>query len=222
MKQMNKIAAVLFDMDGLMFDTEPLYHRTWGEAAAALGFPLKENFFSKVQGRNNRASEAILVADTSANFPLAEFRKRWRAAWVEHIHTYGVPEKSGLRQLLAFLQKNALPLAVATSSNRAILDLCLQRSGLQSYFTLTVSGEDIENGKPAPDIYLLAAEKLGVRPEACLVLEDSDAGCRAALAAGMHVFAVPDEIPPAAATRAAVTAIYTDLSEVQLALQKEI
>ena len=196
MKKVNGFKAVIFDMDGLMFDTEPIYHRSWYEAAKELGYHLEKGFFRKTQGRNNADTESILIRHTSPDLDMKEFRKKWKEKWFSIGTDEGINRKEGLTDLLNRLKSENVPMGLATSSNREIMDLCLNETGLRSFFRTTVCGQDVAKGKPEPDIYLEAAKRLNIEPGACVVLEDSSSGALAGVNAGMIVIMIPDQNEP--------------------------
>lgn len=205
------ITAVIFDMDGLMFDTEPFYHYSWYEAAKVQGHQLPETFFALVQGRNNADAEAILREHTSPDFDILRFRKDWEDLWFRRGSDQGIALKKGLPEILDWLRERHMPMAVATSSNRKVLEFCLGETGLQGYFSALVSGEEIMYGKPSPDIFIEAALRLGKAPSECMVFEDSNAGAGAAIKARMPVIVVPDHQPPTAEITAGSLTVQSDL-----------
>ncbi len=186
-----KVAAVIFDMDGLMVDTEPVYQAAWQQTASELGYRLDDELYAKFIGRPNEACEAVLMEEYGASFPLDRFRARWPMLWQSQIDRTGVQTKPGLLDLLTFVEERRLPAAVATSSDAVYTNLTLRRAGLAGRFTTIVTGDEIARGKPEPDIYLEAARRLGVRPAECVALEDSEAGIRAVERAGMIGLLVP-------------------------------
>lgn len=191
------VAAVVFDMDGLMLDTEILYQRAWQQAAIDLGYDYDDAFYLQTcVGRTVETCEAALT-ERFPDFPLPAFRARWQGLWRQEVEQRGIPLKPGLLELLAFLDRQRIPFAVATSSDRAYTTFTLAAAGLQDRFGCIITGDQISNGKPAPDIYLEAARRLGASPPVCVALEDSDAGAQAAAAAGMTVLLIPDLKPPA-------------------------
>lgn len=186
--------AVIFDMDGLLLDSEPLYRVTWQTAAAELGFPIDDVFFRRFVGRGNDEAERILIERFGEALPLEEFRIRWRRDFDERLARAPLARKIGAVELLDRLDARGIPLALATSSPRAMALQCL--GDLVTRFVAFAFGDDVKRTKPAPDLFLLAAARLGFEPADCLVLEDSEPGVRAARAAGMDVILVPDLIEP--------------------------
>ena len=189
-------AAVIFDMDGLMLDTEPLAARAWGDAAAALGAEFDMTLAQAMVGRNFIDCAAMVRAHYGAEYPVNALLARWHATYDEIIEREGLALKPGLDELLVWLEGHAVPRAVATSTRRERARSKLARTALLPRFHELVGGDEVPFGKPAPDIYLEAARRLGTSASACLVLEDSEPGVRAALAAGMMPIMVPDSHPP--------------------------
>jgi HAD superfamily hydrolase (TIGR01509 family) len=181
-------------MDGLMLDTEPIYRQAWQRAALAVGHEISDELYLTFVGRRVADCEAMLAQQFGELFPLDDFRSHSNRVGREIVETHGITRKRGLGELLDFLEHNAIPRAVATSTARPTALKCL--GDLADRFQSLTTGDEVKEGKPAPDIFLLAASRLSVAPEHCLVLEDSDAGARAADAAGMTVIVVPDLLPP--------------------------
>jgi HAD superfamily hydrolase (TIGR01509 family) len=210
-----EIDAVVFDMDGLLIDTEALAQRTWGLAAADCGFDLDEALFKELIGRTRRESGEILERAFGSGFLLDEFRRRCSHHWEACLEAGGIPLKPGVVELLDMLDEVSFPRAVATSTGRAGAERSLSLAGIRERFVHIVSGDMVERGKPEPDIYLLAAERIGVAPSRCLALEDSHLGVRAAHAAGMTTVMVPDLLPPTDEIARLAHAIVPSLHEVR-------
>jgi beta-phosphoglucomutase-like phosphatase (HAD superfamily) len=192
------ISAVIFDMDGLMLDTESINRRTWQAAADELGYPLDDEFYMTLLGRTTVDCEACVRAQCGEAFPMETFRARRRELWRAQVDAGGIVAKAGLVDLLGFLALRRVPIAVATSSHTAAAESSLRSAGIRDRFDIIVTGDQVTNGKPAPDIYLEAARRLDMAPQRCLALEDSDNGVQAAHAAGMLTLMVPDLKPPSA------------------------
>jgi HAD superfamily hydrolase (TIGR01509 family) len=207
------LEAVVFDMDGLMLDTEPLYKRAWQTGCSELGFDLSDGIYSTLVGRPTPACEHVLVDTFGAAFPLDAFRHRWPSLWRHLAATDGIRLKPGLLPFLACLRSRGVPTAVATSSEAPFTEFSLGRAGLLGAFQTIVTGDQIEHGKPAPDIYLQAARQLGVEPNRCVALEDSEAGAVAASSAGMVTLLVPDWVPPSSTARRAADQVFASLVE---------
>jgi HAD superfamily hydrolase (TIGR01509 family) len=192
----NKISAVIFDMDGLMFDTERLVMEAWKEVGRDIGFHIADEIILASVGCNERDTEVIMKQHLGQDFPFSELRKKR----VEYVHNYvkrnGMPVKYGLLELLDFLNNYGIKTAVATSTERVRALEHIDSCNLLDKFNVIVCGDEVERGKPEPDIFLLAAKKLGCRPEECIVLEDSENGIKGANKAGMLPIMIPDLITP--------------------------
>ncbi len=216
------IAAVLFDMDGLMLDTERLLYEAWQRAMADFGYEASEEVFLASVGTTVQSTNQLLRAAYGPDFPLEDTNGRTGDyIWLE-VDARGAPLKPGLLALLDFLESRAIPKAVASSSERATIDRLLGSVDLLSRFAVTVAGDEVAHGKPAPDIFLLAASRLGVEPGRCLVLEDSEPGAQAARAAGMAVIIVPDLKPPSPEVARLAAALLPDLHAVQAWLAQQL
>lgn len=193
--------AVIFDLDGLLLDSEPVYKRAWQRAAEEGGRSLDDVLYARLIGRTNPDCESILRREFGERFDIDRFRQRWRERWRDDVEQNGVPHKPGVDALLSWLDERGVAKAVATSSERGDAELSLHCSGLSGRFDELVTGDEIEEGKPAPDIFLAAARRLGVDPGKCVAFEDSEPGALAADAAGMRVIVVPDLNAPSKRTR---------------------
>jgi HAD superfamily hydrolase (TIGR01509 family) len=192
------IRAVVFDLDGLMFDTEALFFRVSSQALAARGKPFtRETMLSLIGLRADAALriwKTLAGADEPVEDLLADVRQRFLAEMDTAVHP-----TPGLFVLLDHLKRRALPLAVATSSRRAYADGLLKQHGLADRFEFILASEDVTRGKPDPEIYRLAATRFDVSTGSLLVLEDSPAGLAAAKGAGAIAVGVPHEHSPAEA-----------------------
>jgi HAD superfamily hydrolase (TIGR01509 family) len=199
------IVAVVFDMDGLLLDTERLSRRAWLAGGADLGVTLPLEALSSIIGRRRPEVEAVFLAAMGEDFPVAELYVRHAVHYHAQLRasTGEQLRKPGVLALLDWLDAAGIPQAIATSTLAAGADEKLALAGLRERFPVVVTGEQVPRSKPAPDIFLEAACRLGVSPEHCVAFEDSDLGLEAALAAGMRAVAVPDlkPIPPALAAR---------------------
>jgi LacI family transcriptional regulator len=180
--------AVIFDMDGTLFDTEPVYCEAYRHAFARQGGELtRDEYFRQLVGRSNRDIEAYLAAKSPARFNPAAFRAGWREKWRTLIAAEPPLPLPGVIELLEELLEAGVPVGLASSSDREDIDLCLEVSGLARYFPVRASGDEVAAGKPAPDLYFLASHRLGIDARRCLAIEDSHPGVHAALAAGLSV-----------------------------------
>ena len=218
------IKAVIFDMDGLMFDTERLWDTLWEPACQALGLEMPQDleaFFTGGRGLAGvRLNEHIHKFFPQTD-PQVIVEKVWELA--EERFSQGVPCKPGLAELLETLAEKKLPRIVASSSPRALILKNLETTGMARYFDQVVCGADVRHSKPAPDIFLEAARRLGVDIRDCLVLEDSFNGVRAGHAAGAVTVMVPDIAQPDEEIRALYNRCCKDLFEVrQLLLDDQL
>lgn len=208
-----KPQAIIFDMDGLIIDTEIVYRMAWQQSAADLGYRMGDDLYASFAGRRATECEAILFEAYGSKFPLSDFLTKSDQLYQEHVNRYGIPTKPGLCKLLDLLDTQHLPKAVATSTGR--VNALLSLGGLVDRFTLIVTGDEVAQGKPAPEIFLLAAARLQLAPQQCLVLEDSEAGVQAAHAACMPVIMVPDLNRPSALVAAKAICVCSSLHEVK-------
>lgn len=185
------VEAVVFDMDGLLIDSERALFRTMAEIAPAFGVEVSDDFFRTLIGLPLPASSAIIMERWGADFPLDDFlallRKRNR-----ELNAAGMCLKDGVVELLDLLDELGLPRAICTSSAHETVIHHLGFHDLVRRFDAIVARGDYERGKPHPAPFLTAAGRLGVEATACLALEDSHNGVRAAHAAGMQVIMIPD------------------------------
>ena len=186
--------AVIFDLDGLMLDTERMARAAWIRALADYGMRLDEVAYLRVVGRSTRDSEtqAILEEIFNAHLFYEDLVQRRQAYYDADIAENGIVIKPGLLELLAFLEERNIPKAVASSSGIRSVIARLERVGLAGQFEVLVGGDQVINCKPAPDLFLEAARQSGIAPGLCVALEDSEAGIRAAYSAGMLPMMVPD------------------------------
>lgn len=184
------LRAVVFDLDGLMFNTEELYQEVGSVVLARRGCEFTPELLNEMMGRQSHKALQIMIDWNN----LTDTVDALAAESMEVMHGLlgtRLSPMAGLLDLLSALEQANIPKAIATSSGRDFLDSVLTQSNLVDRFAFTVAGNEIEHGKPAPDIYLLAAEKHGVAQQEMMVLEDSQIGCRAAVAAEAYTVAVP-------------------------------
>ncbi len=190
--------AVVFDMDGLMLDTERLDREIWRTVADEHGYVLEDYMHDELIGRRADEAEAHWRRHFGEQFPFHAARAAAEAHWRRHLDA-GLPRKPGLIELLDLLDELGIARAVCTSTSRA---KALRSLGeLAAGFATMAFGDEVVRAKPAPDLYLLAARRLGRAPGACLALEDSPPGFAAAEAAGMTAVLIPDLVRPAEAPR---------------------
>jgi HAD superfamily hydrolase (TIGR01509 family) len=210
--------AVIFDMDGLMLDTERLAPRAWDDAVAAMGVDFDFTLIAPMVGRNFRDCATLIVDRHGPDFPTAALMRTWHVAYDAIVEREGIAIKPGLLDLLDWLEAEGIPKAVATSTRRDRAQAKLAQTALLSRFVALIGGDEVARGKPAPDIFLAAADRLGEEAAGCLVLEDSEPGVRAALAAGMTPIMVPDMHPPSTALLALEPLVLASLAEIPVHL----
>lgn len=212
-KGMTKSLAVLFDMDGLMLDTERMARGAWTRALAEKGFVLHGDDYLQLLGRTSADAESILGALFGPKLPFREVFDLRQKYYDADIDENGIAIKPGLSELLGFLEERNIPKAVASSTPGWFIQHKLNLVGLAHRFSVCIGGDSVLHGKPAPDLFLSAARLLNVAPADCLVFEDSEAGVRAAHAAHMLPVMVPDLKQPSIEVRGLACHVLTSLNE---------
>lgn len=187
--------GAIFDQDGLLFDTEVIFEQSWLKAGEELGLPVTLELTHRLSGCGKKELAAVISE---------AFQEVDSEAMVERVHSLAAETqlamtpiiKPGVREILGFCRKHGIRTAIASSSMRHLVDHNLEVTGLTEFFDAIVTGRDVANGKPAPDIFLLAAERIGVSPSDCVVFEDAFPGVRAAHAAGCRTVMIPDRAQP--------------------------
>lgn len=213
------IRGVLFDMDGLVVDTEKLYSRFWREACAFYGFQMTYEQSLMMRGLGGQAGEAMLHSFFGPEADYMALRNKRIELMDAFVEENGVELKPGIYELMDFLAQRGIPAAITSSSPISRIRKFLSPYGLDKRFTALCSGRDVPKGKPAPDIYLAGAAALGIPPENCLALEDAPAGIESAWRAGCLSVMVPDLDPPGEKTIPMLWACADSLSDVPLLLK---
>ena len=189
------IKAVLFDMDGILFDTEIVMKEGWQKAARELNFTLTEEHLSQMRGSALPRSRKLFEEWFHGQVTYDEGRAIRTAYLNDYIQRNGVPEKPGLHEFLSWLKEHSIKVAVATSTTRRVAEGYWKQSGIDQYIDASVCGDEVINSKPDPEIFLKAASLLKVPIAACIVAEDSINGLKAARAAGAISCMIPDLTP---------------------------
>lgn len=189
---MNKIKAVLFDMDGVIFDTEREYLKEWEVIFKKYGYKMKKEIYISVMGRGRKKVKEIFKEKFGKDLPIDKMYIEKDKMLKEAVENNKVPLKEGALELLEFLKENGYKIALATSAKRERVKIQVRHAKIENIFDAIVCSEDITNSKPDPEIFLKAAEKVCVNPENCIVIEDSEAGIKAAFNAKMIGFHVED------------------------------
>jgi len=214
------VKAVVFDMDGLLVDSEVVYCEALTSQAAAMGYELPREVMNRMIGHAWAGSAQVLRDHFGADFDT----ERLRTGSIERFYDLAQAEialKAGVLEILEYLDRAGLPRAIATSSRRADVEHHLSAHGLIERFDAVLAQGDYPRPKPNPDPYLKAAEALGVDPRDCLALEDSHNGVRAAAAAGMMTIMVPDMLDPTEEMHQLCIRIAADLHEVRELLERQ-
>lgn len=215
MEQMRReIYAVIFDQDGLMFDTERLSLKCWRMVEADFGIHISEAFLATIRGMTWADALKRFKEEFGEGIDIEALRSEKMAYFMQMLRSEGVPVKKGLRELLAWLAKNGYKRVLATASSMDYTVTNLKDAGIEGYFENIISGDIVAHAKPDPEIFYKAAELIGERPEHCLVLEDSLNGVKAGLDGGFHVIMIPDLTQPTEEIRSRVDCICSSLLDV--------
>ena len=189
-----KFQAAIFDMDGLLLDTEKVSMHVFKQACSTVNLPFYEDTYLSIIGRNSAGIDKILRRAYGND--LDKLHDEWRRNYDAIVKHQPIPIKQGVVELLAWLTENGIPTSVATSTQRDVAEIKLKLSGLDKFFNSLTCGCEVSKGKPDPEIYLLAAQRLGVKSQHCLAFEDSNNGVRSAISAQMTTFQIPDLVEP--------------------------
>ncbi len=193
---MHTVTAVIFDMDGLMFDTERLNAQCWAQVGKELNINIPESFLAQLRGLTRTEYRTAFIRQFGAQLDYDHASSRQKQLFWACIDKDGVPIKPGLLELLAFLHQENILAAMATASHQDRACRYLELTGLHPYFQSFAFGNQVLHGKPDPELFLLVAANLQVAPEHCIVLEDSINGIMAGIAGGFHTVMIPDLVQP--------------------------
>jgi HAD hydrolase, family IA, variant 3 len=210
--------GAIFDMDGLLFDTESLYQRAWTMVADDFGVERKPDLGKACSGTTGDLTERI-VHEYHPTVDAKAYIRRVVACVHDEMEK-NLTVMAGVHEILAYFREQGVRMATASSSTVAQIEQNLRKSGLRDYFDVVVGGDLVTHGKPAPDIFLLAAERIGILPADCYVFEDGYNGLRGAAAAGCAPVMIPDTMPLTDEMRTLCKGIYPSLSDAMNAIQR--
>lgn len=214
-KQIDKFQAVIFDMDGLLLDTEKIALKAFFEACRQFDFEPSLDIYLRCVGTNPVRTKVILTQGYGASFPFDKISPVWGENYRKAITELPIPVKTGAKEFLNFVKNSGKRTAIATSTAHQTARDKLERAGLISYFELIVGGDQVAKGKPDPETYLKVSKLLGVLSRHCLVLEDSDNGVLAAHGAGMSVIQIPDLKEPSMEVKSLGHPVLSSFKEVE-------
>ena len=210
--------AVIFDMDGVLFDTESVCMKAWDYAGELMGVGKAGYMVLKTLGMNADKAIEILRNEFGEDFDAVKFKQTGREYSYHYFNTYGVPEKPGLYEILDYLKKKGYKIALASSTNSQSVHHHLKEKGIENYFDAVICGDMVEKSKPEPDIYLKACKELNENSADCVAIEDSKNGLLSAHQAGMQVIMVPDLWQGEAETDSFLMAKCKNLTEIMTVL----
>lgn len=190
------VKSVIFDMDGLLLDTEKLLVRFWQEAARESGFDMTREIALNIRSMHRSFAIPYLKSVLGDDFDYLKIRSRRMELMNEHLEKHGLELKKGAKTFLTYLNENKIPAAVATATDYERAEKYLKETGIFGYFDKIICATMVKVGKPKPDIYIYAASELGLEPSECAALEDSPNGVKSAAAAGCKTIMVPDLTEP--------------------------
>lgn len=208
------IDTVIFDMDGVIFDSETLVLSSWKEVADRHGIKNVEEACHECLGTNSVVSKQIFLRHYGQDFPYDEYKAEMAEVFFSHASDGRLAKKPGVEELLKYLKENGFKVGLASSTQEATVRRQISEGGLLKYFDQIIGGDMVKRSKPEPDIFLEACRRLESEPERCYVIEDSYNGIRAAHAAGMHPIMVPDLMEPTEEMRRLAEKIFESLYDV--------
>ena len=213
------IKGVISDMDGVMLDSEKLYVRFWCEAARSFGYPMEKKHALGIRSLARVFAVKKLQGWFGTEFDYDSVRNKRIELMDKYVAENGIEAKSGAKELLIWLKQNGYKTALATATPVDRASLYLKQVGLLEFFDVICSAREVKRGKPEPDIYLLAAKRLGLAPGECMALEDSQNGVRSAFAAGCKTVLVPDLDNPENELKGCLYAVADNLPAVKKLLK---
>ena len=207
--------VVIFDMDGVIFNSEKLVLDSWEVVGRKYGIPDVGKILTDCIGTSHVKTQEIVYAHYGEDFDFEKYSKEASLFFHEYVRENGLPVKKGVRDLLQYLKEEKVPVGLASSTRLAVVEEELKQAGLYDYFRVIVGGDQLKRSKPEPDIYLMACEKMGISPENAYAVEDSYNGIRAAYSAGMIPIMVPDLLPATEEMREKSIAVFENLLQVK-------
>ena len=213
------IKAIIFDMDGLMIDSERVTFECYQERLKDMNLTMDEEFYKTLLGKPIKGIYQRFYDVYGNDFPIQNVIQDVHQLMAERFETEGVPIKTGLKSLLEYLKENNYKTIVATSSNRDRVDTILSQAQITDYFDDSICGDEVTKGKPNPEVFLKSCQKLGVNVDEAIVLEDSEAGIQASYDANIKVICIPDMKYPEKQYEEKTFKILKDLTEVTVYLK---
>ena len=212
--------GVVFDVDGVLFNTERLMHQIWHEVGAEMGWPQPGRDYLEFVGNGRSVIFEKMLTFYGPDFPKEEVLTTCSQTLQDRVEQFGVPLKPGVREILDFLKEQNIPIAIATSTAMRRTGKRMELTGLAPYFSAMITGDQVTHGKPDPEIYLLACKALGTDPSRTLAVEDSRNGILSATAAAMPTGMIPDMIPPTPELEVLLWNRFDSLPDLQNALER--
>ena len=216
---MNNMRGLIFDMDGVLLDTEKIYFQCWKQSAREFGFIMQDETALAVRSCCSKYAEPFLKHKMGESFDYFRVRNRRRELVSQYIAEKGIQQKPGILSLMQFCKEQGILTAVATATSHDLAEKRLQLAGLNHVFSKIIGGDNVSCGKPEPDIYLQAAAELGLSPKECIAIEDSPNGIISAFSAGCSVIMIPDLTPPDSYLQPILCDIAANLQQVKTILE---
>ncbi len=205
------VRAIIFDFDGLMVETEKISTRAWEKIAEEYGITIDDTYYSRARGTNYEGGRNVFLDMYGEDMPYDRIKAEKQAFFNEDVEKNGIERKKGLDELLVYAQEHGIRMAIASGSSVEYVRRCSKIAGIKADFDVIIGGEMVKKGKPDPEVFRMASERLGIPAENCLVLEDSINGAEAAINGGFQIIVVPDSVEPPEELVRRISAKYDDL-----------